>query len=66
MKEITMVVTCEITSVAVVTDEDAVFVETRDIQCFKDQICKEIKDELNADDANVLNVQFFIRDLPDQ
>ena len=64
MKEITMITTCEITTIAVVTDEDAVFVETRGN--VNDIIRDQMKKDLNADDVNILKNQIFVRYLPDQ
>lgn len=59
-----MVLTCEITSVELLTDEQVAFVETFD----KDNsiIRDHIKTELAADDVQISSKQLFIRDVPDQ
>ena len=62
MKEITMVTTCEITAVAVVTDEDAAFVENNEF--IKESLCAELKKDTGADDVKIKTNQIFIRDLP--
>jgi len=64
MKEVTMIITAEMTSVVKVSDEDTVIIEAHKYsieQC----VINRIKSELNADDAKVLNNQLFIRDVPD-
>ncbi len=62
MKEITMIITAEMTSVVKVSDEDAAIIEAHKYsieQC----IINKIKYELKADDVNILKNQIFIRDV---
>lgn len=65
MKEVTVILTCEITDVAVVTNEDAVIVEKHSSH-LGDYVAMHIKKDLKVDDAKILKKQVFIRDLPDQ
>lgn len=63
MKEVTMVATCEITSIAVLDDEDVILLEHPD---FENQLRKSIKGGAALDDVRILKNQFFIRDLPNE
>lgn len=65
MKEITMIASCEITSVAVISDEDAEAV-LMDKDGFTSAVRNIILEDTKADDVNILKNQIFIRDLPDQ
>lgn len=65
MKEITMVTTCEITDIAIVTDEDADFVIGNQ-DMIKDLLPDQIKEDLGVDNVNILKNQIFIRDLPEE
>lgn len=62
MKEITMVTTCEITCISVVTDEEANFMLTHrdDVES---KLPDFIKSDVVADDVNVLKNQIFVRDI---
>lgn len=62
MKEVTMTTTCEIITIAVVTDEDVAIIETH--QSIENVIREYIKTCLAADGVNILKNQIFIRDIP--
>ena len=64
MKEITMITTCEVTLIELMSDEDAAYVE-RDAS-LKSKIKGVFRDDLQADHVNVLKNKIVIRDLPDQ
>lgn len=62
MKEVTMITTCEITSIHVVDDEDVNFmINNRDTV---DSILSDcIRSETGADDVDILKNRFFVRDV---
>ena len=62
MKEITMITTCEITTIVKVTDDAALLVETNK-DAVGSQIAERIKSDMDADDVNILKNQIFIRDV---
>lgn len=61
MKEVTMITTCEITTIANVEDEDITLLANAD-----KKISEFIKDDLGADHVQILKNQVFVRDLPVQ
>lgn len=61
MKEITMVTTCEITTILEVTDEAALLLETN-MDTIEKSLCDKMKSDLSADDVNILKNQIFIHD----
>jgi hypothetical protein len=65
MKEITVVTTCEITTIERFTDEQAAIIEeNKDLSTVF--IEADFKETLGVDDVKILKNQFFIRDVPDQ
>jgi hypothetical protein len=62
MKEVTMITTCEITCVNVLSDEQADFVTSH-----RDEITRNVgeilKSDCHADHEDILNNQIFIRDV---
>lgn len=63
MKEITMIATCEITSICTFSDEDVAVITTHKDE-FEKALRERIKSDLHADDVNILKNQIFIRDVP--
>ena len=65
MKEVTMVVTCEITLIETFTDEEVDFLEANK-SLYDEQLSEIIKDDLVADHVNILKNQIFIHDVQEQ
>ena len=61
MKEVTVILTCEITYVETLDDEDAEFLEEHKKE-FEEGICEQLKDDSGAADVKILKNQIFIRD----
>lgn len=60
MKEITQIITCEITSIINVPDEfDTALLASEEV---KQQFARVIKGNLNCDDVVVTNMQHFVRE----
>lgn len=57
MKEITLIITCEITAIDFVEDEDVAMLIDAD-----ETISESIKDCLGADDVQILKNQLFVND----
>ena len=65
MKEVTMVVTCEITLIETFTDEEVDFLEANK-SLYDEQLSEIIKDDLVADHVNILKNQIFNHDVQEQ
>ena len=65
MKEITMIITCEITTITTVSDNgtDELVAHKDDVEA---KVREIIKRDLHSDDVNILNCQLFVRDVPVQ
>lgn len=61
MKEVTLITTCEITSIEVVTDEEAALIELNRAVA-ESAIAETLKEDTGSDDIVILNNQLFIRD----
>lgn len=64
MKEVTMIITCEITVIEKVSDEEATIFEVNK-DSIEQQINDIIKSDLVVDDVNIIKNQIFIRDAQD-
>jgi hypothetical protein len=63
MKEVTMVITCEVTAIGCMTDEQAAILE--EMMPLKTVFLEDdFKRNLGADNVNILKNQIFIRDVP--
>lgn len=63
-KEVTMITTCEITSIANLTEDDiAGLLENK--EAVEKQVKKQIESDLNADDVKILSNKIFIHDIED-
>lgn len=60
-----MITTCEVTSIELLTDDQAAIIEeNKDLSNIF--IAADFKENLAADDVVILKNQIFIRDVPDQ
>lgn len=62
MKEVTMVITCELTDIMRIPDRAAL--PPADCVPPYAELAKLLKQDLQVDDVTVSNVKFFVRDIP--
>lgn len=61
-KEVTMITTCEITTIANLTEDDvAEIFENK--EAVEKEIKKQIESDLNVDDVKILSNKIFVRDV---